>query len=160
MKCRTCASRGTRRSAAPLRLVVGHCKMISNRKTKVIAWVGGLYCLLWILTATWGISDVDRAFDHEFASGSTGFAENLKRVSIQRIDSMADVRNLIDPAKELPDETGLFRYRSRGVAVADFVIIDQVSTVCASLGSFEGRRLCFWFFGFTKWSLLETYWNV
>jgi len=134
--------------------------MIWNRKQKVIAIVVGTYCLLWILTATWGISDVDRAFDREFAGGTTGFAENPKEVQIQRIHSMANVRNLMDPANKFPDDTGFFRFRTRGVAIAPFLIVDEAATVFASLGGYGGRRLNLWFFGITKWWSMKMYWAV
>jgi len=131
-----------------------------NRQRKVLAIVAGVYCVLWILTATWGISDVDRAFDREFSSGTAGFAENPRSMPIRRIDKMANIRDLTDPANKFPDDTGFFRFRTRGLAIAPFIIIDEAATVFASLGGYGGRRVNLWFFGVTKWWSLEMYWAV
>ena len=79
---------------------------------------------------------------------------------IQRIDKMANVRDLMDPANQLPSDTGLFRFRSRGFAVAPFVIVDQAATRFASMGGFGGTRINLWFFGSTKWWLAKHYWSV
>lgn len=135
-------------------------KMKWNRKQKALAIFVGVYCLLWILTATWGVSDVDRAFDREFSVGTAGFAENPKTVPIERIEKMANVRDLMDPANKLPDNTGFFRFRTHGIAIAPFVIIDEVATVFASLGGYGGRRINLWLFGITKWWSLKMYWAV
>ena len=129
-----------------------------TRKRKVFATLGGVYCLLWLLTATWGIFDVDRAFDREFAVGTADLAENAQRVSIERIDRMANIRDPADPANEFPEDGGLFRFRTHGLAVAPFVVIDEAATAYAPLGGYGGRRVNLWFFGITKWWSLRTYW--
>jgi hypothetical protein len=131
-----------------------------NRKRKVVAIIVCVYCLLWVLTATWGISDVDRAFDREFAVGTVGFAEDPTTVPIQRIEQMANMRDLMDPANNMPNDSGLFRFRTRGVAIAPFVIVDEAATVFAFLGGYGGRRVNLWFFGVTKWWSLEKYWVI
>ena len=133
-------------------------KMKSNRKRKSLAITIGVYCFLWVLTATLGISDVDRAFDREFSVGSVGFADNLKTVPIQRMEQMANVRDPTDPANQFPDVTGYFRFRTRGVAIAPFVIVDEAATVYAPLGGYGGRRINLWFFGITTWWSLRMYW--
>ena len=77
---------------------------------------------------------------------------------IKRIGSMANIRDLRDPANELPD--GHFRFRTRDVAVAPFVIVDQAAMTYAILGGLGGRRINLWFFGVTKWWPLERYWAI
>lgn len=129
-----------------------------NRQRKAVVIVVGVYCLLWGITATWGISDVDRAFDRQFATGLTDLG--TRSVNIQRIDQMANVRDLMDPSNKFPDNTGFFRYRTRGIAVAPFLIIDEAATVFGSMGGYGGRRLNLWLFGFTKWWSLKMYWAV
>ncbi len=131
-----------------------------NRRRWALAIVIGVYCLLWLLTATWGICDVDRAFDREFSTGTLGIDDNPETVAIQRIDKMANVRDLTDPANKFPDDTGLFRFRTRGVAIAPFLIVDEAATVYASLGGYGGRRISLWFFGITEWWSLTNYWAV
>ena len=41
----------------------------------------GVYLGLWVLTATWGSWDVDRAFDQEFAFGYRADGDELARIS-------------------------------------------------------------------------------
>ena len=68
---------------------------------------------------------------------------------------------LRDPRNEelIPAEYRL-RYRSRGFAVAPFVILDKVGVVRASMGGFGAARINFWCFGFSKWWPLKMYWQV
>lgn len=131
-----------------------------NRKRKALLIVIVVYCILWVITGIWGVADVDREFDREFAFGYADFSEGTPAVAIQRIDKMANVRDLMDPANKLPSNSRFFRFRTRGIAVAPFVVVDQVATVFASLGGFGGRRVNIWFFGFTKWWLVKGYWSV
>lgn len=105
-----------------------------------------------------GISDVDRAFDREFSTGEVGFADCYKTVPIRRIEQMANIRDPTDPANKFPDDTGYFRFRTRGVAIAPFVIVDEAATVYAPLGGYGGRRISLWFFGITTWWPLQMYW--
>jgi hypothetical protein len=134
--------------------------MRQTRKRRILIVTVSVYCALWLLTATWGISDIDRAFDQEFAYGLTGMGDAPKKVPIRRIEKMANVRILDDPANQFPDDIGLFRYRTRGFAVAPFIIIDEAATVYATLGGFGGMRINFWFFGYTNWWPLKCYWAV
>jgi hypothetical protein len=43
-----------------------------GRGQKVFIVIAIVYGILWILTATWGISDIDKAFDREYAYGHGG----------------------------------------------------------------------------------------
>jgi hypothetical protein len=133
-------------------------KMRWNRKRRALAVIVGVYCTLWVLTATWGIANVNRAFDREFATGLVDLG--TRSVDIKRIDKMANVRDLMDPANKFPDDTGRFRFRTHGIAIAPFLIVDEAATVFASMGGYGGRRLNLWFFGFTKWWSLKMYWAV
>lgn len=131
-----------------------------TRKRKALSICFGVYVFLWALTATWGISDVDRAFDREFAVGVTGFGTHRPEIPIPRISQMANIKDLMDSANNLPEEPGLFRFRTNGMAVAPFVIIDEAAAVFAPLGGHGGRRLVLWIFGATRWWPLKTYWEV
>ena len=124
-----------------------------------------IYFLLWFLTATWGISDVDQTFDSQFKTGTAqAFVEPdgspAPQVEIQRIENMANVTDLFDPANQLPEDPSLFRYRTKGVAVAPFLVLDDAAVVWGPLQGFGGRRLNLWFFGFTRWWLVKAYWHV
>jgi len=129
-----------------------------SQTRKLAIYLGATYVLLWILTATWGVSDVDRAFDKEFAVGSMSFSANPQKVSIPRIQKM-NLKELLDHQNEIP-KNGLFRCRTRGIAVAPFVIIDEAGSVWASMGGWGGVRMNLWFFGLNTWWPIKTYWNV
>jgi len=136
---------------------------MKHRTKRTVLGIGLIYCVLWTLTATWGISDVDRAFDEQFQIGSTqAFAnsEPSPKVPIRRIDLMANVKDLRDSRNRFPDRSGLFRYRSGGIAIAPFVIVDEAAATWAPLAGFGGRRLSLWCFGLTRWWLIQTYWSV
>ena len=131
---------------------------------RVTIGVGATYCVLWLMTATWGISDVDKAIDSQFRMGSTQMppldGTVVPEFQSQRIETMADVTNLRNPNNLLPDDSGLFRYRSTGIAVAPFLIVDEAAVVWAPLRGFGGQRLSFWCFGSTRWALVNAYWHV
>ncbi len=119
----------------------------------------GVYALLWLLTATWGNLDVDKRFDHDFRHGFEGglLDRPTEIVRIRRFH----VRDLFDPRNEaLMPENLRFCYRSRGIAIAPFVIIDNIGTVYASLGGVGATRVNVWFFGCTKWWVIKAYWHV
>ena len=129
--------------------------VLNKRNVRVAV---GLYCLLWIVTALWGNVDVDRQFDREFNYGYKDFSE--ERIELTRINSFF-VKDLMDPRnKGLVPTNGRFRYRSHGIAIAPFVIVDQIGTVFASLGGLGALRLNVWLFGFTKWWVIQGYWDV
>jgi hypothetical protein len=121
---------------------------------KAIKWIICVYATLWVITAIWGTLSVDHAFDHEFAVGSR-WDDPMPLV---RVRSMVNPKDLNDPKNDLPEYP--FRYRSRGLAIAPFIILDEVAYVTAPLGGWGGRRIVLWFFGFTTWFGYDTYWNV
>jgi hypothetical protein len=125
---------------------------MSKKKKRLLA-VGGIYCFLWALTWTWGLYDADKDFDAEFAM-AVGYPEDEphKIVRLTRFN----VRDDSDPTNEPCDD--YFRYRSRGFAVAPFVIVDEAAWVDASHSGFGGRRVVFWFFGATTWFAFWAYW--
>lgn len=118
-----------------------------------------LYLVLWGVTAVIGNSQIDEAFDEQFRYGSNKM-DSDERVEITRIKKFY-VRDLEDPrnASFVP-ASGLFRYRSLGVAVAPFVIVDEIGTIFAPLGGVGGIRLNLWFVGVTKSWLVYPYWHV
>ncbi len=125
--------------------------MLMKRKHKIWLIIAGIYCFLWLLTGTWGISDIDQAFDRQYAVA-------LDQVPIERIQTM-NVRDIEDPTNKFP-ETDWFRYRSKGFAVCPFIVVDEAAAVWAGLAGFGGKRVCFWFFGFTHSWLVKAYWYV
>jgi hypothetical protein len=124
------------------------------------------YMLLWVLTATWGNSDLDRRFDEEYAYGYVGWPRNIRgggyfeseKVPIDRIDWF-NVKDLYDPQNaKAVGERKFFRYRSRGIPVAPFLIVDDIAEARAVLMGHGATRLNFWFFGFSKAWSLRVYW--
>lgn len=132
-------------------------RAIGYRKKSVII-CSLIYGILWALTATWGVADIDSAFDREFTTGHEGLG-TTKVTPIRRIAAIPNIRDLADPANAKTLD-GLFRYRSHGIAIAPFLVIDEAAVIYASLGGFGGKRLTFWFFGWTTWVPLQRYWAV
>ena len=79
--------------------------------------------VMWLLTATWGSRDADREFDRQFAFGHVGLGGE-RTIAITRMASM-NPGNLEDPANQYPD--GPWRYRGFSIAVAPFVLVDEVA---------------------------------
>lgn len=118
-----------------------------------------IYAILWILTAVMGIPRVDRQFDEQFSHGYAQM-DSDERVEITRIKKLY-VRDLEDPKNEpLIPANGLFRYRSGGIAITPFLIVDEIGTVFAPQGGIGGIRLNFWFFGSSKTLAVYPYWHV
>jgi hypothetical protein len=118
-----------------------------------------IYCTLWTLTALFGLPDVDRKFDVDFAIGSQGFGVAGKRqevVPVMRIPFSTSLRNPEVTPDYVPDKP--WRARSAGLAIAPFLVIDEVAAQTHVLAGLSGHRLVFWFFGFSRWILIKTYW--
>ena len=115
---------------------------------------------LWLLTATLGNFQIDKKFDRDFAYG-TGSMGSDESVEIERIEHLY-VRDLMDPRNRtlFLKNHGLFRYRSWGVAIAPFIVVDEIGTVFAPLGGFGGLRVNLWFFGAMASVPIYAYWNV
>jgi hypothetical protein len=118
-----------------------------------------IYAVLWLLTVVFGNSSIDREFDAQLRYGHPNMNSD-ERVEITRIKNLY-VRDLLDPRNEsLIPSNGLFRYRSSGIAVAPFVVVDEIGTIFAPLGGIGGIRLNLWFFGPTKTWIVYSYWNA
>ncbi len=136
--------------------IVGRPRFLRRR------WVltAGVYGALWLLTATWGNSSVDNRFDREFTPAyDTSLSDDTPTTTV-RLRRF----NVHDPHDSenwsgLPDEPR-FRYRSRGLAVAPFIIIDRIAAVQASLYGIGATRVNVWFFGYTRWWAVHTWWMV
>ena len=120
-----------------------------------------VYCALWAVTALFGLPDIDRKFDVEFAIGTHGLAppdRELEVLSVIRIPFTTALRDLGSAGTHVlvPDKP--WRARSTGYAVAPFLVIDEVAFHTASLCGFSGHRLVFWFFGFSTCTELNCYW--
>lgn len=131
--------------------------MKKARRTRklLIAFAMG-YLVLWTITALVGLPHVDHAFDRELATGSVGFGDaDNRETPVQRIDffDLADPGSLSSHIRETP-----WRCRSKGVAVAPFVIVDEAAWQDHLLSGFGGRRLVFWVFGYVRWIPLRRYW--
>jgi hypothetical protein len=121
-------------------------------------WTGlAVYAVLWIVTGIMGLPQIDRAFDREFSVGSSdAFRTDARPVPKVPSTRVPYVR-ITDPrACSLPETP--FRSRSIGFPIAPFVIIDEACFAEAPLAAFSGRRLVFWFFGYTWWVPLNVWW--
>lgn len=108
-----------------------------------------IYGVLWIVTAKLADAEIDRAFDKQFRYGQPNW-DSDEVVEIKRIQKFYG-RNPEDPRNEaLIPANRLFRYRSRGITIAPFFVVDEVGTVFAPLGGAGGLRLILWFFDSTK----------
>ena len=129
-----------------------------TKRKKMLTITFSLYCGLWAVTALVGIPSVDNAFDRQFSEGFSLMAQE-EHGPVIRIEHMGNPKDLRDGSNnDLPDKP--WRYRSRGIAVAPFVIIDEAAWVTAPLGGGAGRRIVFWFFGLQGWIPLKWYWSV
>ena len=117
-----------------------------------------VYCTLWAITALFGLPDIDRKFDVEFAVGTQGLAAAGKRLEVlpvTRIPFTTQLRNPQAMPAYVPDRQ--WRARSTGYAIAPFVVIDEVACQWGSLAGLSGHRFVFWFFGFSEWTMLNKY---
>ena len=127
-------------------------------KRKITRICLGVYLGLWLLTATIGNHQIDRKFDEDFGFGTARLGSD--RVRIERIRNL-DAHDPTNPRNDsLIPENGLFRQRSWGVAIAPFVIVDEVATVFAPLGGFGGLRVNVWIFGCVRSFPVYPYWHV
>ena len=115
-----------------------------------------VYCTLWAITALFGLPDVDRKFDIEFSVGTQNLAPPGKRselVPVMRIPFSTELRDL---HASVPDKP--WRARSSGFAIAPFMIVDEVASQWGPLAGLSSKRLVFWFFGYSEWRDIKTYW--
>jgi hypothetical protein len=118
-----------------------------------------IYCVLLALTALFGLPDIDRKFDIENALGTQNLSpsdKGLEVVSVTRIPLSPELRNPETLPVYLRDRP--WRARSTGYAIAPFVVIDETAFRTDALRGLSGHRFVFWFFGFSKWTMLKTYW--
>ncbi len=118
----------------------------------------GVYLVLWLLTATWGSWDVDRKFDQEFAFGLRADASR-RDIPVTRIYSNLDLAAMWDHPENFPQGVGWWRYR-RGVAIAPFVIIEEIGYCTGSMDGWAGHRLVFWYFGKSLRVYFAKYWSI
>jgi hypothetical protein len=81
------------------------------------------------------------------------------------------ISNIPEPVFRVPDTSemqsptgdwgvshSLWRARTRGIAIAPFVILDAAAWVDGALSAFSGYRITFWFFGASHWFPLRVFW--
>lgn len=114
---------------------------------------------MWLLTAILGRRETDKLFDQNYRFGYDSMTSE-KKVEIPRLNDF-DVKDLNSKYNlgKIP-KNGLFRYKSKGLTVTPFFIIDEYSVIYAPLGGSSGLRLNFWFFGYChEWRIIR-YWDV
>jgi len=125
-----------------------------NRKRKWVRKILILYILFWIVTIVWGTRAVDKNFDTTFATGYSHMGQTYSE-KVVRIDK-CDLKNMESPGNQFPD--GPWRCRNWAIAIAPFLIIDEVGWQTAPLGGFAGKRLVIWLPGKLFSFILQTYW--
>jgi hypothetical protein len=128
-------------------------------KRKVLVILFAIYMFLWFLTAIWGNCDVRRDFDKQFEYGYPNLAGGEK-VKITSIDSFYVYSLEHEYNQDKLPENGLFRYKSIGIAIAPFVIVDNMAEVSGVLSGLGATRLNLWLFGYTWWYPVIAYWTV
>jgi hypothetical protein len=111
------------------------------------------------MTALFGLPDVDRKFDVEFALGTEHLGVAGRRpewVPALRSPFRNSLREPGVTPSYVPDKP--WRARSGGFAVAPFLVIDEIATQTGPLAGISGHRVAFWFFGFSIWTMLNAYW--
>jgi hypothetical protein len=140
-----------------------------NLKAK-LKWGVLVYILLWLLTATWGLKDIDKAFDREFAWGDSmgvsgieigsGISRSAKQIKVIRLEDvdLRDPYGDTHPANAKNAPKLLWRCRTVGFPVAPFFILDEAGAQWGGLAGIGGRRLAIWFFGWSHYWWIKTYW--
>ncbi|MBN2293736.1 MAG: hypothetical protein JXM70_15015 [Pirellulales bacterium] len=132
-------------------------KKMTKRKLIIglAAYVG-----LWVLTGVFGEIQIDSRFNGEFSEGTkAGFTEGLKQYPMEKTRRITEFDvskpdgGLGDQYPELP-----WKYRSRAIAVAPFVLVDKCAYGTGGLCGWGGIRLHVWFFGLTHWWHAKSYW--
>lgn len=132
---------------------------IMTKAKKTIKIVAMLYLGLWLITALIGLPCVNRSFDREHSEGYSTLGQTDPE-AVTRISNLSNVEELLADGNEELIPQHPFRYRSRGLAVAPFVIIDEVAWITAPMGGGAGKRIVIWFFGFQYWRPIDWYWSV
>jgi hypothetical protein len=128
-------------------------------RQKLLLTASSLYSVLWLLTATWGTSDIDQKFDREIAVGYAGLASAdhpSKPEPVVRVPYSVRMQR-VDDYSAAPSNR-FWRAKSRGIAVAPFVIVDAAAWADGSLSGFSGYRVIFWSFGASRWFPLRVFW--
>jgi hypothetical protein len=115
-------------------------KPARKRYLRIIGWT---YGTLWAVTALFGLPDVDRKFDLEFALGTHGFGEGKRPeiLPVMRIPFSTELRDPRATPWYVPDKP--WRSRSNGIAIAPFVVIDEVACQYGPLAGLSAHRLVF-----------------
>ena len=130
-------------------------RLFSSRRGRAAV---GVYLILWLLTAILGNKQIDHKFDRDFRYGSATNSD--EQVEITRIDTL-HVRDLMDPRNaSLIPANGLFRYRSTGIAIAPFLVLDEIGVAYASMGGVGAIRASLWLPGYSRSWLLHPYWHI
>ncbi len=130
-------------------------------RPKLVLRILAIYGFLWILTATWGNHDVDCDFDRQYSVGDGGnpLGGPVVPTPIVRIYELPNPKNLDDPKNKDAVPKFPWRFRSGAVAIAPFVIIDEIAFYRGGIEAHSWRRLTFWFFGYTRCKILKRYWT-
>lgn len=130
-------------------------KLIKSKRLKIII---GIYLFLWLLTAIWGTYDIRRKFNHDFEYGYKNWTN--ERIKIVSLDSfyVYDLANKYNEGR-IPRD-GLFKYKSSGIAVAPFIVVDNIAVVWADLAGLGAARLNIWVPGYIWSHPIIVYWLV
>ena len=124
-----------------------------TKKQQRLKISGVIYAVFWLLTGTWGLWDVNRAFDVRYGFGTESLTG--KRVPTTRVTAVDIKSPYHQGAPPLP---GPWRWRSTGLPIAPFLILDQAGAQLSDMGGIGGRRIVLWVFGWSKEFWIQTYW--
>jgi hypothetical protein len=127
---------------------------VSHSRRKLILRFAAIYALLWLLTATWGLRDINRDFDKQFAfavANDEGLQEEMVRI---------DQVDIKDPYRDPPPAMHgrYWRWRGKAIVLAPFIVTDQAGYQDAPLSGIGGRRIVFWCFGWSLPIWVRAYW--
>mgnify|MGYP001558204032 CR=1 FL=1 len=128
-------------------------------KTKTaIKFIALVYCILWLVTALFAPASIDITFDKEHSNIFKMNFPGQKKTSYETVIRIPFVplRTLSDMDNNLP--THYFKCRTRGIAIAPFIVIDEASWQEEILSGWSGIRLNIWFFGKIVHFQIKTYW--
>ena len=128
--------------------------MKSPSKKLIILLCAGAYTVLWLLTATVGIQDIDHAFEQ-----NTREYGQMMKDSPQKPVIRVDYVDVKDP--ESPSKLGMthfWKYRSHGLCIAPFLVFDTAGYQNSGLSGIGGKRIVIWLFGWVKAFWYRAYW--
>ena len=127
--------------------------IFKNKRFRIFVSV---YIFLWLLTAVWGNYDVRKKFNIQYGYAYKEWTN--EKIKTEEVSSFYVYDLEHEYNKDKIPENGRFRYKSIGIAIAPFIIVDNIAAVWASLAGIGATRINLWVFGYTWGSPVIVYW--